>query len=284
MIDNLLPVHFPRGQPPETLRMPVPFIVAIPARLGSTRLPRKALREIAGKPLVLHVVDRARAAGAEAVVVATDAEEIAEVVRDAGADVAMTRAEHASGSDRLAQVAADRGWADDVVVVNLQGDEPLAPPAGIRQVAELLARAGTAMATLAEPIEDGATLLDPNAVKLVRAANGNALYFSRAAIPWARDHNAAAWMRHELPAPPPGVALRHIGIYAYRAGFLRRFVALPRTPLEQLESLEQLRALEHGHAIAVEVACAAFPGGVDVEADVARVARLLAVGGLGAEG
>lgn len=248
-----------------------PFIVAIPARYGATRLPGKPLRLLRGEPLVLHVVRRALAAGAAQVVVATDDARIVEALRGQPVLVCTTRADHASGSDRIAECAARYGWPDDAVVVNLQGDEPFAPASGIRAVARALAEDDAPMATLATPVADAEQLFDPNCVKLVRGANGRALYFSRAPLPWARD--AFAQSRGRLPA---GVEfLRHIGIYAYRAGFLQRFAALPRTPLEQAESLEQLRALEHGYAIAVRLAPEPFPPGVDTEADLARAAAAL---------
>lgn len=248
-----------------------PFIVAIPARYGATRLPGKPLRLLRGEPLILHVVRRALAAGAAEVVVATDDARIVEALRGQPVLVCTTRAEHASGSDRLAECAARYGWPDDTIVVNLQGDEPFAPASGIRAVARALAEDDAPMATLATPIDDAAQLFDPNCVKLVRGANGRALYFSRAPLPWARD--AFAESRERLPA---GIEfLRHIGIYAYRAGFLQRFAALPRTPLEQAESLEQLRALEHGFAIAVRLAPEPFPPGVDTEEDLARAAVAL---------
>ncbi|MCE5232954.1 MAG: 3-deoxy-manno-octulosonate cytidylyltransferase [Mizugakiibacter sp.] len=248
-----------------------PFIVAIPARYGATRLPGKPLRLLRGEPLILHVVRRALAAGAAEVVVATDDARIAEALRGQPVLVCTTRADHASGSDRIAECAARYGWPDAAIVVNLQGDEPFAPASGIRAVARALAEDDAPMATLATPVADAEQLFDPNCVKLVRGANGRALYFSRAPLPWARD--AFARSRERLPA---GVEfLRHIGIYAYRAGFLQRFAALPRTPLEQAESLEQLRALEHGHAIAVRLAPEPFPPGVDTEADLARAAAVL---------
>ena len=243
------------------------FIVAIPARHGSTRLPGKPLREIGGVPMVVRVAQRALQAGASRVVVAVDDARIAEAL--AGQDevtICMTRSEHASGSDRLAECAEQLGWDDDSIVVNLQGDEPFAPAAGIRAVAQALAGDDAPMATLATPIIDAEELFDPNVVKLVRAGNGRALYFSRAPLPWARDAFAAD--RHALPSGTP--FLRHIGIYAYRAGFLRRYTRLPRTPLEQTESLEQLRVLEHGHAIAVRLTPEAFPPGIDTEADLER--------------
>lgn len=248
-----------------------PFIVAIPARYGSTRLPAKPLREIAGVPMVVRVAQRALQAGAVQVVVAVDDPRIADALAGQGVDVCMTRSDHASGSDRLAECAAHYGWPDDAIVVNLQGDEPFAPAAGIREVAHALAGNNAPMATLAAPIDDAHELFDPNVVKLVRAANGNALYFSRAPLPWARD--AFATNRDALPAGLP--FLRHIGIYAYRAGFLQQYAQLPRTPLEQAESLEQLRVLEHGHAIAVRLTPEPFPPGIDTQADLDRAEQWL---------
>ena len=251
------------------------FIVAIPARMASTRLPGKPLLPIAGVPMVVHVARRALAAGAADVVVATDDRRIADALKDSGVRVAMTRADHASGSDRLAECVTQYGWDDDAIVVNLQGDEPLAPASGIRAVAAALADSGAPMATLATPIRSVEELFDPNCVKVVANAKGDALYFSRAPVPWARD--AFANGRTTLP---PGVPfLRHIGIYAYRAGFLRYFAALPRTRLETVESLEQLRALEHGFPIAVREAPEPFPPGVDTAEDLARVERMLAASG-----
>lgn len=253
-----------------------PFIVAIPARYGSTRLPAKPLRPIGGVPMVVRVAQRALQAGASQVVVAVDDPRIAAALTALdGVDICMTRSDHASGSDRLAECAAHYGWASDDIVVNLQGDEPFAPAAGIRAVAQALAADGSPMATLATPITDAEELFDPNVVKLVRAANGRALYFSRAPLPWARD--AFATDRHVLPQGSP--FLRHIGIYAYRAGFLARYAGLPRTPLEQVESLEQLRVLEHGHTIAVQLSPEPFPPGIDTEADLQRAEQWLLSGG-----
>ena len=247
------------------------FIVAIPARYASTRLPGKPLQAIAGDPMVLHVARRALAAGARDVIVATDDSRIRDALRGTPVHVVMTRADHESGSDRLAECVETLGWPDDSIVVNLQGDEPLAPPSGIRAVAELLAQSGAPMATLATAVTDAEEFFNPNCVKVVMAADGHALYFSRAPVPWPRD--AFAHARERLPA---GVTLlRHIGIYAYRAGFLRTFARLLRTPLERTESLEQLRALEHGFRIAVSVAPEPFPAGVDTPEDLARVQRLL---------
>ena len=242
------------------------FVVAIPARYASTRLPGKPLALIAGEPMVLHVARRALAAGAREVWVATDDARIAQAVAGLpGIHVAMTDPAHASGTDRLAECARRAGWADDVIVVNLQGDEPFAPAAGIQAVAKILADSGAPMSTLATLVEDAPTLFDPNVVKLVRTAQGDALYFSRAPIPWHRDGFATS--RDVLPA---GQWLRHIGIYGYRAGFLQQFAAMPLGNLEQIESLEQLRVLEAGFRIAVALSPAPFPPGIDTPEDLHR--------------
>ena len=249
------------------------FVVAIPARDHSSRLPGKPLALIAGEPMVVHVARRALAAGARQAWVATDDQRIADALAGLeGIQVAMTAAGHASGTDRLAECAAIAGWSDDTVVVNLQGDEPFAPAAGIVAVATALVQQQTPMATLATPVADAPALFDPNVVKVVRDAGGRALYFSRAPIPWPRD--AFAVDRSRLPAGNHW--LRHIGIYAYRAGFLRQFAAMPAGGLEQLESLEQLRVLEAGHAIAVGLAPQAFPPGIDTAEDLARANAWLA--------
>ena len=221
---------------------------------------------------MLHVARRALAAGAREVWVAADDERIAAALEGSRVRIAMTSPMHASGTDRLAECANTAGWAEDTIVVNLQGDEPFAPASGIRAAAETLAASGADMATLATPVEDTAMLFDPNAVKVVRAENGDALYFSRAPVPWPRDAFAAD--RTRLPAG--GHWLRHIGIYAYRAGFLRRFAAMPAGRLEQVESLEQLRVLEAGHRIAVALAPEEFPPGVDTPEDLARAEARLA--------
>lgn len=250
------------------------FIVAIPARYGSTRLPGKPLRLLGGVPLVVHVARRARVAGAGRVVVATDDARIVAALADSGVEVCLTSVDCANGSDRLAECATRLAWPDDAVVVNLQGDEPFAPAAGIRAVAEALVTSGADMATLATPIETAEQWFDPNCVKVVCGVTGRALYFSRAPIPWARD--ALARDRSVLPA---GLCvLRHIGIYAYRARFLKAFTRQPATPLERAESLEQLRVLEYGHSIAVRITPEPFPPGVDTEADLARAERILAGG------
>ena len=248
----------------------VPFIAVIPARRESTRLPGKPLADIAGKPMVVHVAARAVASGAKNVVVATDDREIESVVVAHGYQAMLTRADHASGTDRIAEVAARLDLADDAIVVNVQGDEPLIPPGLIAQVAATLAGSpDCAIATASHAIESSAELFDPNVVKVVVDARGHALYFSRAPIPWARD----AFARDARPASAASsiTAFRHIGLYAYRAAFLFAFAKLPPSPLEELEALEQLRALWHGYRIAVFETDAALPAGVDTPADLERV-------------
>jgi 3-deoxy-manno-octulosonate cytidylyltransferase (CMP-KDO synthetase) len=249
----------------------IDFVVAIPARFAATRLPGKPLRQLGGMPLVLHVVRRALAAGAREVWVASDDMRISEALRECGVQVAMTSVHHTSGSDRLAECAAIAGWKDDTIVVNLQGDEPFAPAAGIRAVATLLRDSGAAISTLAAGIEDAEQLFDPSVVKLVRAKNGDALYFSRAPIPWDRD----GFARDRTVLPANDLWLRHIGIYGYRADMLKQFAAMPPGRLEQVESLEQLRALEAGLRIAVGMTPELFPSGVDTEEDLRRAERHL---------
>lgn len=246
------------------------FRIVIPARYASVRLPGKALRLIAGRPMIEHVHARASLAGAAEVVIATDDERIATVCRAFGADVAMTSTAHPSGTDRLAEVAASRGWNADALVVNVQGDEPLLPPVNIEQVAALLAgSADAALATLATPLTTAAELDDPNVVKVVASRAGRALYFSRAPIPWPRDAiEAHAGSRYAHAA-------RHIGLYAYRVATLARLAALAPTPLELCERLEQLRALENGLGIAVATAREVPGPGVDSEADLATAERLI---------
>ena len=244
------------------------FVVAIPARYAASRLPGKPLRLIGGEPMVLHVARRALAAGAREVWVATDDARIAEALNGSGVQVAMTSADHQSGTDRLAECARIAGWADDTIVVNLQGDEPFAPADGIACVARTVADSGAGIATLAAPIDDIEILLDPNAVKVVLAANGDALYFSRAPVPWPRDAFA-----RDRTAMPQGRWLRHIGIYGYRVSALRAFAALSPGTLERTESLDQLRALEAGWRIAVALAPSPFPPGVDTPEDLARAER-----------
>lgn len=252
--------------------MSAEFKVVIPARYGSSRLPGKPLRLLAGRPMVEHVYRRACESGAEQVVIATDDVRIETAARAFGATVVMTSPDHPSGTDRLAEVVAHMGWPDAAVVVNLQGDEPLMPPALLRQVAgNLAAHPDAAIATLCTPITDAQELFDPNVVKLVSDAAGYALYFSRAPIPWARD--AFAVSRDRLPAQLP--CRRHLGLYAYRASFLRAYHQMTPAPLEGIEMLEQLRALWHGYRIHVADAVAQPGPGVDVEIDAQRVEALL---------
>ncbi|HEV2321291.1 MAG TPA: 3-deoxy-manno-octulosonate cytidylyltransferase [Gammaproteobacteria bacterium] len=248
------------------------FTVVIPARYASQRLPGKPLADLDGKPLILHVCERAQGSGAAQVVVATDDERVRSVCAAAGVDVQMTGAHHVSGTDRLAEVAERRRWDDAEIIVNLQGDEPLVPPANIEQTAALLLAHDTAsMSTLCTPIHELAEFLNPNVVKVTADREGLALYFSRAPIPWHRDGATDGYgsqQRHQG-------ALRHIGIYGYRVGALKRLAATPPSELEQLEKLEQLRALWLGMRIAVDVAREAPGPGVDTLEDLTRVAELM---------
>ncbi|WP_034913819.1 MULTISPECIES: 3-deoxy-manno-octulosonate cytidylyltransferase [Erwinia] len=241
------------------------FIAIVPARFASTRLPGKPLVDINGKPMVLHVMERALESGASRVIVATDHADVARVVEAAGGEVCMTRADHQSGTERLAEVVERYQFADDTVIVNVQGDEPMIPPVIIRQVADNLSRSAANMATLAVPIDTAEEAFNPNAVKVVMDANGYALYFSRAAIPWDRERFTHS--RETIGE----TFLRHIGIYAYRAGFIRRYVSWAPSPLEQIELLEQLRVLWYGEKIHVEAAKAVPSVGVDTPEDLARV-------------
>ena len=246
------------------------FTVLIPARYASTRLPGKALADIAGKPMVVRVAENARRSGAQRVVIATDDARIVATARAHGIDACLTRDDHPTGTDRLAEASATLGLAPDAIVVNVQGDEPLLAPTLMRRVAELLAsRPDAAMATACHVIDDPAEAFSPNVVKVVLDARGNALYFSRATIPWARDAFAAGTA---LPAGLP--IYRHYGLYAYRVAFLARFPALEPTPLERFEALEQLRALWHGERIVVEIAQGTPAPGVDTPEDLARVRAL----------
>ena len=252
--------------------MSTAFTVVIPARYASTRLPGKPLQDICGKPMIRHVWEQACKSSAQRVVVATDDARIVEACNGFGAEVVLTRVDHNSGTDRLAEVASALGLAGDAIVVNVQGDEPLIPPAVIDQVAaNLAAHPEAAMSTLAEPIEEVAALFNPNVVKVVTDQNGLALTFSRAPLPWARDAFAAS--RDQLPAGVP--YRRHIGIYAYRAQFLNNFVSWGPCWLEDTECLEQLRALFHGERIHVADALEAPQAGVDTQEDLERVRRLL---------
>jgi 3-deoxy-manno-octulosonate cytidylyltransferase (CMP-KDO synthetase) len=248
------------------------FKIVIPARYGSTRLPGKPLLHIAGKPLLEYVWGVALRAGADETLIATDDERIASAAHAFGASIVMTEATHQSGTDRLAEVARTLGWAPDTVVVNLQGDEPLMPPAALTQVAKLLLKeTAAAMATLSTPIGSAAEFSDPNVVKVVCDGRGRALYFSRSPIPFERDAHA----RVGVQSVPVALAQRHLGIYAYRVSTLQRLSELSPTPLELCERLEQLRALESGLQIVVNTACAVPGPGVDTAADLAAVERLL---------
>jgi 3-deoxy-manno-octulosonate cytidylyltransferase (CMP-KDO synthetase) len=252
--------------------MTAAFIVVIPARYGSSRFPGKPLATIAGKPMIQHVWEQARKSSAGRVVVATDDARIVAACEAFGADVVLTRADHNSGTDRLAEVATQLGLPADAIVVNVQGDEPLIPPSVIDQVAaNLAAHPEAGISTLAEPIDDVSALFNPNVVKVSSDVNGLALTFSRAPLPWARD--ALAQSRDQLPEGVP--YRRHIGIYAYRVGFLHDFVGWGPCWLENTESLEQLRALWNGVRIHVADALEAPPGGVDTPEDLERVKRLL---------
>ncbi len=249
------------------------FTVLIPARLASTRLPDKPLADIAGRPMVVRVAERAALSGAAAVVVAADDPRIAIACGSHGVRCVLTRNDHASGSDRLAEACQLLGLEGDDIVVNVQGDEPLIDPGLVRQVAQLVCdRRDCVMSTAAHAIDTHEELHNPNVVKVVLDRLGLALYFSRAPIPWWRDAPADGTGAALLPAPPK--PLRHIGIYGYRAGFLRGFPLLEPAPIEHTEALEQLRVLWHGHRIAVHVAAVAPGPGVDTPADLARVRAL----------
>ena len=249
------------------------FTVLIPARLASTRLPNKPLADIAGKPMVVRVAERAEQSGAAQVLVATDAPEIAAACANHGVRALLTRADHPSGSDRLAEACEQLGLTGDDIVVNVQGDEPLIDPALIDAVASLLSKRSSAqMGTAAHAIESIEEFTNPNVVKVITDAQGLALTFSRAPLPWWRDGFAGGIT--QLPTAP--APLRHIGLYSYRAAFLRAFPRMAPAPLEQCEALEQLRALWHGHRIAVHIASAAPGPGVDTPEDLERVRRLWA--------
>ncbi len=269
------------------------FRVVIPARYASSRLPGKPLADIGGRPMVLRVLERALQAGAESVVVATDDARVQQAVEAAGYQALMTSPEHQSGTERLVEVAETLGWPDDTLVVNVQGDEPLIDPELIREAArQLILHDDAVMATLAHPIHDHADFINPNVVKVVSDEAGYALYFSRAPIPWPRDAFAACdptWVstltgtsahcgsesfRVQQPMPHALNALRHIGLYAYRAGFLRTYASLAASPLERFEMLEQLRVLWHGYRISLGMTPTAPAPGVDTPEDLARVRAL----------
>ena len=251
------------------------FSVIIPARYQSSRLPAKPLADIGGKPMIQWVYERASAIGAAQVVVATDDQRIADAVTGFGGQVCMTRSDHQSGTERLGEVVEQLQLPADHIVVNVQGDEPLIPPANIAQVAKLLGdKPAVPMATLAVAIEQSDEVDNPNAVKVVTDKDGHALYFSRAPIPYDRDGkwrtSAELLSRHYF---------RHVGIYAYRAGFIRQYLAMDESPLEHIEALEQLRVLWHGEKIAVAVAAETPAAGVDTQEDLDRVRSLIATAG-----
>lgn len=275
-----------------SLAPPIRTHIVIPARLKSTRLPGKPLLRIHGKPMILWVAEKAKAADfADDMCIATDDKGIAKLVRDAGFEVVMTRSDHASGTDRLAEVAAIKGWPEQDIVINMQGDEPLVPPLLLEQAKALLVNdEACVMATLCEAIEDYETFLRPSVVKVVSATINHqqrALYFSRAPIPCDRNlilamnndsqnslpiiSSASPSVAMPLPKSAPNNAYRHLGLYAYRVKLLQQFVTWPQTPLEQLESLEQLRILENGGAIAIAAAKVNLPAGVDTQADLDRL-------------
>jgi len=252
---------------------PPPFYVLIPARLGSSRLPEKPLADLHGVPMVVRVARQAAASGAQGVVVCADSARIVSACENHGVRAILTLDTHATGTDRLAEACEILHLEPHAIVVNVQGDEPLIPPEVIRRVAMTLAEAADcALATAAHRLHAAAEFFDPNVVKVVLNGRGRALLFSRAPIPWARD--AFTQTREVLPPELP--ALRHVGLYAYRTGFLAQFCALPRPAVEECESLEQLRALYHGHAIAVLQLDAPLPPGVDTQADLERARQAIA--------
>ena len=252
----------------QALSNQTPFTVVIPARMASTRLPGKPLIPIAGRPLIAHVIARARESQAARIIVAADTDAILEVARHCGVEAIWTPSELASGTDRIAYIASTEDWDDDRCVVNLQGDEPLTPGSVLDTLATLLEQTpGADMATLGVPLTTVADWQNPNMVKLVTTASGRALYFSRAPIPWDRDA-----LNHSRP-PDLAYARRHLGLYAYRAGFLRRLAQTPVSTLERLEQLEQLRALSLGAWIQVGELTQALPAGVDTPEDIDRVER-----------
>lgn len=244
------------------------FRVVIPARYASARLPGKPLLDIAGKPMVIRVAEQAKKSGADSIVIATDFERIMQVAETHHVEAVMTRVDHVSGTDRIAEVAQQLNWNDDEIIVNVQGDEPLIDPALIQEVALTLAHSRDAvMATACHAIHDEASMLNPNIVKVVMDKNGNALYFSRSPIPYPRDDAHKQNIK----------AHRHIGIYAYRVGFLKQYAELSVTELEQIECLEQLRVLHHGYKIAVTITDNAPATGVDTRADLDYVRSIFSV-------
>ena len=266
--------------------MKLPFHVVIPARLGSTRLPRKPLVLIAGKPMVVRVAEQAAKSGAQQIWIATDHQAILAAVQEHGFKACLTKSSHISGTDRIAEVAEQQQWPDDTIVVNVQGDEPLIPPQLIHDVAQHLHdHPQCVMSTACHPFHDVASMRNPNVVKVVLDKQDNALYFSRAPIPFPRD--TFNFLPEEKDTSSPALAggkveinvdkvaaHRHIGIYAYRAGFLRAFHQLVPAPIEKIEALEQLRVLWHGYKIGVFISADAMPGGVDTEQDLITVRKI----------
>ncbi|MFC0179440.1 3-deoxy-manno-octulosonate cytidylyltransferase [Thorsellia kenyensis] len=261
------------------------FIAIIPARYGSTRLPGKPLLDILGKPMIAHVIEKAQSAGAKKVIVATDNRNVFDTVEKFGATACMTREDHESGTERLAEVITQMGIDDNEIVINVQGDEPLAPPSIIRQLADNLANTDYEMATLATPITSWEEVFNPNVVKVVRGIHQQALYFSRATIPWDREHFAklaGGALGHHSNSDSNLTnllndmsLLRHLGIYAYRAGFINKYINLTPSPLEKIELLEQLRVLWHGIALHVDLAKEVPQAGVDTQDDIERVRKYL---------
>lgn len=251
------------------------FKVVIPARYASNRLPGKPLIDIAGKPMVVWVAEQAAKSGADAVIVATDHSAIADAVKQYGFNAVMTREDHVSGTDRIAEVVQQMGWEDETIIVNVQGDEPLIDPRLIQEVAQNLAEhVEAAIATACHSIHDTASMLNPNIVKVVMDIGGHALYFSRAPIPYARNVFAANQnIPQEIPANMP--VYRHIGIYAYRAAFLKAYAGLAPAAIEYFEALEQLRTLWHGYKISVAITQYAPAAGVDTDEDLAQVRAIL---------
>lgn len=247
------------------------FVVVIPARFASTRLPGKPLADICGKPMIQHVYEKACLSGASKVVIATDHPAVFDAVKSFTSDVLMTRDDHQSGTERLAEVMELLNLDDDTIVVNVQGDEPLLASENVSQVAALLANSQAPMATLSTAIDEREDIVNPNCVKVVSDVTKNALYFSRSPIPYHRD----ALMDNKLDALNVEDYQRHIGIYAYRAGFIKQYISLAASPLERLESLEQLRVLYHGYAIKIEQARVTPQAGVDTPQDLARVVAIL---------
>ena len=250
----------------------VNFKIVIPARFASSRLPGKPLLDLGGKPMVVRVAERARQAGADEIWVATDHADVRAAAEAHEVAAVMTRGDHATGTDRLAEVVEQRGWSNDTIIVNVQGDEPLIDPGVIAQTAHQLAVSGADIATVAHPIVEAADFFNPNVVKVVCRADGDAAYFSRAPIPYARDHFAIEGGGETLPVGLP--AYRHVGLYAYRASFLRAYAGLSPAPTEHFEALEQLRALWHGYRISVALVDEAPAPGVDTPADAERMRKL----------